>query len=298
MANLLNGITGIINAANQGTAALNNQVPLTQSQAAQFQINGIPPGFQSDNNGLPYTRVANFRQGVFRRNIITWYVPQFGTVRMYVNPTNISYAHKKLITPDRTKGGYTLQYWGEELTTINITGTTGSSGIEGINALYEVYRAEQYAFDPVALTLAQNNASNNVTNNIIGGAGAALGNQISQLVGGSPNSPSAGAGAGIIGGILGLASPNNNLSVQNLPSLAQLAFTLEMYYAGWVFRGYMSSMTINEHETHLIDYVIVFMVTQKRGQRVNMFPWERSAKDGPSRSDTPHSWSGNVQPDQ
>ena len=57
-------------------------------------------------------------------------------------------------------------------------------------------------------------------------------------------------------------------------------------------------MTINEHETHLIDYVIVFMVTQKRGQRVNMFPWERSAKDGPSRQDTPYSYSGNVQPDQ
>lgn len=295
---MVNGITGLLNATNSAVNTLNGQVPLTQSQQELFKSDGflLPATFQADGNGLPYTNVPSYKPGVLHRNIITWYVPQFGTVRMYVNPSAISYNHKKLITKDLTKGGYTLQYWGEELTTLNISGTTGSSGIEGINALYEVYRAEQYAFDAVGLTLAANNASADVANNIIGGAGAALGNSVNQLFGGSPNSPTAAAGgAGLLGGILGLDSPNNNLSAKNIPSLAQLAFTVEMYYGGWVFRGFFENMTINERaDNFLIEYQMTFTATQKRGYRVNYFPWTRSAKDGPSQYTTPEAFSGNA----
>jgi hypothetical protein len=302
MANNNSGLTNLLNTTNQAINALNNQQPLTQSQQELFKSDGflVPATFSADGNGLPYTKVPSFKQGTLNRNIITWYVPQFGTVRMFVNPAAISYNHKKLITKDRTKGGYTLQYWGEELTTLNISGTTGSSGIEGINALYEVYRAEQYAFDAVGLTLAANNASADVANNIIGGVGASLGNQVNQLFGGAPNSPTAAAGgAGLLGGILGLDSPNNNLSAKNIPSLGQLAFTVEMYYGGWVYRGFFENMTVNERaDNFLLEYQMTFTATQRRGYRVNYFPFTRSANNGPSQYSSPQAFSGNVSTSQ
>jgi len=63
-------------------------------------------------------------------------------VEMYINPQNISYEDSKIITPTRTKGGYIIQYWGEELGTINLSGHTSSAGIEGINLLRMIYRIE------------------------------------------------------------------------------------------------------------------------------------------------------------
>lgn len=291
-------LTDLINGINATQNALNGAVPLNQSAAQQFQADGftVPAAFQSTQNQLPYSQVPAYKPGVLHRNIITWYVPQFGTVQMFVNPAAISYAHKKLITKDRTKGGYTLQYWGEDLTTLNISGTTGSSGIEGINALYELYRAEQYAFDSVGLAMGANNASSTLAGNIISGIGGALGSGVNSLFGGTPNNPvAAAAGSGILGGILGMDSPANTLSANNIPSLAQLAFSVEMYYNGWVFRGFFENMTINERaDNFLIEYQMTFMATQKRGYRVNYFPFTNSANNGFSKYNTPPAFSGNA----
>ncbi|CAM6003620.1 unnamed protein product [Sphagnum balticum] len=182
----------------------------------------VPAAFQASGNQLPYNQVPSYKPGVLHRNIITWYVPQFGTVQMFVNPSAITYAHKKLINKDRTKGGYTLQYWGEELTTLNISGTTGSSGIEGINALYEVYRAEQYAFDSVGLAMSASNAASSLATNLVSGLGGALGTSINSLFGGTPNNPSAAAaGSGILGGQLA-DQINNQIGGNNTSTLAQL----------------------------------------------------------------------------
>lgn len=288
-----------IKTIDQAQQALNNNTPLSQESLLSDGF-GLPASFSADGNGLPYNKVPNNRSSQMKRNIVTWFIPEFGIVRMYVNPSSISYNHKKLITKDRTKGGFNLQYWGEDLTTLNINGTTGSSGVEGINVLYEIYRAEQYAFDGIGLTLAANNAAADIANNIVQGAGGALGNAINGLFGGSTNSPTAAAtGAGILGGILGLDSPNNNLSAKNIPSLAQLAFTVEMYYNGWVYRGFFENMTINERaDNFLMDYQLTFVATQKRGYRANRFGWEKSAKEGPSQYTTPNSFSGQVSLDK
>jgi hypothetical protein len=106
-------------------------------------------------------------------------------------------------------------------------------------------------------------------------------------------------GGGLLGGILGLDSPNNNLSAKNIPSLAQLAFTVEMYYNGWVYRGFFENMNINERaDNFLMEYQLTFTVTQKRGYRTNRFGWEKSAKDGPSQYTTPNSFSGQVNLDK
>jgi len=262
---------------------VNRNSPLSQGQRDTFRDNGfaLPPTYSADGNGLPYSKVSSLRRSQIKRNIMTWFVPQFGIVRMYVNPQNISYVHKKVINKDRTKGGYTLQYWGEELTTLNINGTTGSSGIEGINMLYEVYRAEQLAFDSTGLLLAANNFNNDLSHGLLNDVGSLFSNSTT------------GAGvSGLLGGLFGIDSPNNNLSAKNIPSLAQLAFTVEMYYNGWVYRGYFDSMTVNEKANDfLLDYQIVFIATQRRGYRVNYLPFHRSPKYGPS-GEIPNSFSG------
>jgi len=286
----LDDVTSGINAV---SSALNGANPLTQSNLASFESNGflVASTPSADGNGLPFTKITPGVSGKISRNIITWFVPQFGSVRMFINPQNITYTHKKLINKDRTKGGYTLQYWGEELSQLNITGTTGSSGIEGINMLYELYRAEQYAFDATGLTLAANNASADLANNLIQGIGGAIGKAI-----GGNSVTAAASGAGLLGGILGLDSPNNNLSARNIPSLASLAFGVEMYYNGWVYRGYFDSMTITERaDNFLLDYNMVFMVTQRRGYRTNYLPFHNSPTSGPSQYTTPGSFNGNTQ---
>jgi len=276
-----------INSINQAQDFLNQNNPLDADKRNQFKNDGfmLPSTFSADGNGLPYTKVSSFNAGQIKRNIITWFIPEFGIVRMYVNPQSIVYTHKKAISKERTKGGFTLQYWGEDLSTLNISGNTGSSGIEGINMLYEIYRAEQYAFDGVGLTLAANNAAADLSGNLINGIGGALGGLVST----SPAGPA--SGAGLLGGILGMNSPQNTLSAQNIPSLAQLAFSVEMYYGGCVYRGYFDNMNITESaDNFLWQYQITFVVTQKRGYRTNYFPFHRTPAQGPSQYGTPSSF--------
>lgn len=237
-------------------------------------------GFQTVGASIP-----NERNGVFTRNMVRWFVPEVGVVEMYINPKSISYQFKKHITNQRTKGGYLLQYWGEELTQLGISGTTGSSGIEGINILQDIYQSEQLAFDPYALSLAaERDAENNDQFSFLGDFEGGLGGLVS--------------GAG--GSFLDLVSNSIETGAPNAtraqPTLASLAFSVEMYYSGWVFRGYFTDFRLDESadKLGLFDYSMTFFVTQRRGLRLNYFPWHRSASDGPSNSDpefgVPHSF--------
>lgn len=255
----------------------------------------LPANYSADGNGLPYTKMPTNQQARIKRNSILWFIPEFGTVTMYINPQQISYAYKKLITKDRTKGGYSLQYWGEELPVLNISGTTGSSGIEGINVIEQIYRAEQYAFDGVGLMLAatNSNTASSLAGSLVTGAGNALGGAIGGLLGGSEVGSA--LGGGLLSGILGVDSPNSGLAQRNFPSLAQLAFTVEMYYDGIVYRGFFENMNVTESATDFnLSYQISFAVTQTRGYRRNYLPFHRSAKDGASQYGTTYSYSGKI----
>lgn len=253
-----------------------------------FTQNGfiVPPIPGADGNGLPASKLPNLRVAKSKRSIIHWFVPEFGVVKMYVNPSRIQYMYKKDIKKERTKGGYTLQYWGEDLPQLNISGTTGSSGIEGINVLYEIYRAEQLAFDAVGLTLAADSAAQGAAEQIVGGIGSAVGG----LVGGSVGS---GIGGAMAQSLFGADTAAQALAPKNIPSLAQFAFGVEMFYQGWVHRGYFESMNVTESVDNLglFQYDMVFHVTQRRGYRSNYLPWHKSAIDGPSGNYIPHSFS-------
>lgn len=272
MANFLDDtIDGIGQAVGTAANVANNN---------DFNQNGfvVPPLPSADGNGLPSSKVKSNRTATNIRSMVHWFVPEFGVVKMYINPKQIRYAHKKLINQERTKGGYNLQYFGEQLSTLSISGTTGSSGVEGINVLYEIYRAEQYAFDAVGLTLAADNANNGASNQIISG--------IANAVGGS-------VGTTIAGSLFGTDPSSQALAARNIPSLAQYAFGVEMFFQGWIFRGYFDSMNINESADNLgmFDYDLTFFVTERRGYRTNGYSWQRSAVDGPSGDHIPLSFS-------
>jgi hypothetical protein len=259
---------------------------LTPSQQAGAFQSGPSSFTASSNNFGTESKVHNFRPATNVRNIMHWLIPQGPVVQMYINPQNISYNYKKGITPTRTKGGYTIQYWGEELTVLNISGTTGTSGIEGINVLEDLYRNEQVQFDPYALYLqSQINQSNQSPS-------------LSTLFGSpSPSaSPGSSPGASIAGALLGAAQQIAAPSSQQPPTLASLAMTVEMYWSGEVYRGFFTSFTVRESVDHLgmFFYDLSFSVTQKRGFRSNFLPWHRSPNNGPSNSDpqfgTPYSF--------
>jgi len=86
------------------------------------------------------------------RHLIVWEVPTSGSnsfVEMYINPESLKVNDKKMITNIRTKGGYIMQYWGEDYTRITFNGSTGDGGIEALNVLKDVYRNEQIALQRI-----------------------------------------------------------------------------------------------------------------------------------------------------
>lgn len=261
-----------INALQGGISSLDKTLSSSNPAASSFQQDGfiVPPIPSADGNGLPSSKIPSMQQAFATRYTAHWYVPEVGIVNMYINPQSIGYNSKKLITPERTKGGYIIQYWGEDLTTLAIRGHTGSSGVNGLNVLYEIYRAEQYLFDPIALTMAADNS--------ISGLGDLVDSALGNL---------GGFGAGIsaaTNGVFGLDPASQNVLPRNVPSLASMALGIELYYAGWVFRGYFTSFGFTESAERLgiFDYDIQFTVTQRRGYRTNYLPWQHSAIDGAS----------------
>lgn len=266
----------LTNALEGGISGIDKVLSNNQNQQ-QFVKEGfiVPPTASADGNGLPSSKIPANRNAISRRHIMHFFVPEVGVINMYINPQNINYSFKKIIQQNRTKGGYVVQYWGEELPTLSISGHTASAGIEGLNVLYEVYRSEQLTFDSVGLTIASNSANS--------GIGDLFDSAIGQL-----------AGSGAIGGLLstgvndflGLSPISQTLLPRNINTLASLAFGMEIYYNGWVFRGFFTSFNFKESVDRLglFDYDMNFTVTQRRGYRTNYLPWQRSANSGPSNS--------------
>jgi len=196
----------------------------------------------------------NFRlaQGITNRNrqIMTWRLPNGSSVQMYINPENFQVRESKQISSVRTKGGFVMQYWGDNLTQLTLSGTTGSSGIRGIQALRDIYRAENKAFELVAITQTRDLVDAIQNGFDLNTAGDAL------------------------------RTVSEKLSERNFilrPSLASLALSVMLFYQGVQYRGFFTefSMTESISKLGLFDYNMTFMVTETRGNRKNFMAWHK-----------------------
>ncbi len=221
-------------------------------------------------------QVKSGRAAVAKRQTMRFIVPEQPIVEMYINPENIQYQFSKLVSPQRAKGGYILQYWGENLGTLSVKGTTGTSGIEGINVLYDVYRNEQLMFDPYALTLAaeRDKAEQSSFDDLLFGDGDLFG--LSDTI--------VGEMASMSGDYLSSAQAQNVINARSKPTLAQLAFTVEIYWFGEIYRGYFENFNFTESVTNLgiFEYSFTFKVTQRRGFRTNYLAWHKDPNEGMS----------------
>jgi hypothetical protein len=226
------------------------------------------------------------RASVGKRQAMRFIVPEQPIVEMYVNPQQVQYQFSKLINSQRAKGGYILQYWGENLGILNVQGTTGTSGIEGINVLYDVYRNEQLMFDPYALMLeAERDKSEQESfDDLLFGDDGPLGLNNAIPVGLDGGVGLLGSLAGAAGDYLESSQNQNIIKSRQKPTLASLAFTVEIYWYGEVFRGYFENFNYTEDANMLgiFNYNFTFKVTQKRGSRTNFLAWHKDPNQGQS----------------
>ena len=191
--------------------------------------------------------------GVTDRNaqIMTWRTPNGCTIQMYINPENLSIRESKHITQTRTKGGFAIQYWGENLTQLTLTGTTGSSGIKGINILRNIYRSENKNFDLVAQQ-QQNDIeeSRDAVN------------------------PSATDSSTMLTRVASTVQRRNFLL---RPSLASMAVSVILFYQGVQYKGFFTEFQTVEsiEKLGLFTYTITFMATETLGERKNFMPWHK-----------------------
>lgn len=200
---------------------------------------------------FPNTRLAH---GVTNRSeqIMTWRLPNGTTIQMYINPENFVIAKTKQINFTRTKGGFVVQYWGDNLDRLTLSGTTGSSGIRGINVLNDIYKAENRAFEVVA--------------------GGQTNELFNALQTGSFTDSSIGDSL-----IPNLAKELRDRNFILRPSLASLALGIVLYYQGVQYKGFFTEFSVTESVSKLglFDYSLTFMVTETRGIRENFMAWHR-----------------------
>lgn len=207
-------------------------------------------------------------------------------IPLYVNPESFSIQENKIINETLTKGGYAIQYWGEELSVIQASGTTGSGGIEAITILRNIYRHEQTQFkfllDSRAKALADeaqtalNNSSAATTQaGIVGILDTITQGGFTGIVDGVSSTIEA-----ISNAALGI-SESNPKRVDLIPSLASFAVSIDLFWQGEKFRGYFKNFKVDEsaQKPGHFDYSFTFNILKRSGERKNFMPWHRSPVD-------------------
>jgi len=243
-------------------------------------VSGFPSVF--DNASLQLNGAQNGSQ---KTDGIYW-----DKKKMYINPSQIRTTEQKNIKDTLTKGGYSVQYWGETLTSMDINGTTGSSGIEGINVLYSIYRHEQLHFPKILeerdRRLAQEALDQAIAGSQASSSGASTALSIADTI------LTGGAVSGTIKGLTSTVGVFSDL-IENggsdytpamspsIPTLAAFATNVQMYHDGVFYRGFFSSFNFTEtaESPGLFEYSFVFKVTRKYGERNNFMPWHRNPLD-------------------
>lgn len=242
------------------------------------------------------TRPSGLAIGAFAkdRKLIQWNIPSTGLVEMYINPQSLVIAEQKLIRETRTKGGYIIQYWGEALPQIDLSGTTGSGGIEGINVLRDIYRQEQIGFSDIISQLNSGFLSN-LFQTTIGAIQSLSTNPLANPLVSTANALSTPdqffkdvvTTVGNVANVFDSIGRAISSDQQLIPTLAALATSVELWYDGVIYRGFFKEFRVEEkaEEPGIFRYAIKFTVTRRTGTRLNGFPWQRSVDFGPANSD-------------
>lgn len=219
--------------------------------------------------------IQGSKEARFVRQLLTWRTPLLGFIKMYINPQQMTVSDKKISQTTRTKAGFVYQYAGEDLTRINIQGTTGSSGMEGINILHTIYRSEQAAFNGIASSIEQRLQTTQVLN--FAQAASNVGN-----------------GASVLGQVIDQTSAIASAAItdifnQPFPTLASLAANIELSLQGITYRGYFESFLVSENGNSpgLFDYTIEYTAYARQGTRRNFMPWHKQPY-GPADSNGPN----------
>ena len=213
-------------------------------------------------------------------------------VPFYINPQTFSIQEGKIIKETLTKGGFSIQYWGEQLAVLQVTGTTGSAGIEGINILNAIYKNEVSQFNNILLERALNQDQDFRT--ALEGISLGSGQALTSVSGGLTSildDFTRNGFSGIIDGTksvidqvtdaaLGVANANP-AKVELIPSIGAFAVSMILYWQGVKYQGYFSDFKIDETAASQgnFDYQFSFKVTKKAGTRSNFMPWHRSPTD-------------------
>jgi len=251
--------------------------------------------------------------GQIKRNTIVFFLPtdsvgvenfgEFGTksaggfvskkrIQLYLNPEQVQITEQKLANSTNTKGGFLVQYWGEQLATMTASGSTGSGGIEAINILREIYRHEMGEFQNVLRKRARMmqlkakeellQSSNPNGNNLLTSAlDFSTGGLFSQVTNGIDTLGE------MFSGNFKTPEQKERQSFTRTPTLASLATGVEMYHQGETFRGYFTQFNYTEtaNSPGIFTYNFGFTILDRKGNRDNFMPWHRNPRteDGKPR---------------
>jgi hypothetical protein len=211
-------------------------------------------------------------------------------VPLYINPDTFKVTEQKQITNTMTKGGYIIQYWGEQLSTIQVSGTTGSGGIEAINILRDVYRNEIIQFNNILRERSSNQQQEFIT--AFGSAGnlnrrqqfwSGLVNSFDNLTQNGITNIKTGTQS-VIEEIVEVASgvaEQNPTNVDLIPTPGAYATCLILYWHGEKFQGYFTDFNVDESSQSPghFSYNFSFTVLKRSGTRSNFMPWHRKPVD-------------------
>lgn len=204
----------------------------------------------------------------------------------YISPQEMKIQESKLITETLTKGGYLIEYWGEELPIITASGSTGSGGIEAIDILRAVYRNEQIQMDQLlrersrALSQAaesalQDTSSATAQAGIVSALDSLFENGVSEIIDGTKSVVEE------ITSIFEDTVEERTNPVTLIPSLGAFAVAVDLYMQGVKYRGFFKDFSVNEsaESPGLFDYNFTFKVLKRSGKRKNFMPWHRNPRD-------------------
>jgi len=206
-------------------------------------------------------------------------------VPLYINPSTITTNYTKNISESQTIGGFIIQYWGDKITTMSISGTTGSGGIDAINILYDIYKSEQKSFQKTLIKRQQELLDKAAENNQYLNSTPSRLEAIDQvLFGGAISEIASGVSETMDyfrASVTGEGLDNKNSKTTLMPTLSAFAVSLEMHYQGRINRGYIDSMNVTEsaNSPGHFDYTISFKSLKEYGERKNFMPWHTNPYD-------------------